>query len=358
MTSASVAAAADAAAEPDAALATWRATLRAGLDIAHAAGLEIGPLDNPVVARSEGAITYIDHADTAHLRDTYRDDPGVDIARIVAVDAVWGEQSLAACVGGATFDYVLASHVAEHVPDLITWLGEVHAVLKPQGQLRLVLPDHRFSFDALRDETRLLDVLTNWVLRARRPQVHNVLDFRLHYAPQMDCWARYDSHYDLSALTPAHDFATAIASADWARDLPDRYYDVHCWVFRPRSFALLMAQLAERGLLGFACADFTDTAPPRFEFFVFLAPCDDPARAAATWRAMAAAACDPLPGSGEARALAEQQARTPLVALGAVELERRLAAAQAQIAALQASTSWRITAPLRWAMRQFRPERS
>jgi Methyltransferase domain len=333
-------------------LASRATALRAGLELARLTGLEIGPLANPIVHKSDGAITYIDHTDTASLRETYRNDPNIDIDRIVEVDAVWGEQTLAACVGHATFDYVLASHVAEHVPDLITWLQEVRAVLRAGGQLRLALPDCRFSFDALRDETRLVDLLTNRLLRARRPQLHNVLDFRLNYAPAVDGAGIYEGRSDLSRVQPTHSFQCAIESAEAARDMPERYFDVHCWVFQPRTFARLMAELAEHGLLPLACAGVIDTAPPLLEFYVFLTPCDDPARATASWRNAIPALRDPLPGSLAAPAASAAADRPQLAALTAelAAARQALAEAEARVAGLEASTSWRLTAPLRWLM--------
>ena len=107
------------------------------------AGLEIAPLAWPTCAR-RGAHPLIDHFDTATLRARYRDDPAVPGADIVEVDALWGARTLAECLDGDTVDYVIASHVGEHVPDLVTWLGECDAVLAPGGELRLVLPDRRF----------------------------------------------------------------------------------------------------------------------------------------------------------------------------------------------------------------------
>ncbi len=304
-------------------------TLRDGLAFDRLAGLEIGPLDNPIVRKSEGDITYIDVADAEALRRQY--DGQVDTSKIVEIDAIWGERSLAECVGGRKFDYVIASHVAEHVPDLVTWLREVQAVLKPEGELRLAMPDCRFSFDVLRDETRLVDVLTNYVLRARRPTVANVLDFRLHYAPDMSGHGRYEGRLSPREVKARHSFQLALDSAGWARDMPDRYFDVHCWVFQPRSFATVMARLAEENLVQMACTRLLDPSLPLLEFYAFLQPCAEAARTVASWRDAAAAARDPLPGSAEARPVADPE----------------LAALRARLAAIENSTSWRVTAPLR-----------
>jgi hypothetical protein len=95
--------------------------LRFGLDFGSMTGIEIGPSFRPVVAKNEGDVIYVDHLDTELLKAKYADDPNVDTCKIVSVDAVWGSQTLLQGVGRRV-DYVIASHVAEHVPDLVGWL--------------------------------------------------------------------------------------------------------------------------------------------------------------------------------------------------------------------------------------------
>ena len=112
-----------------------RAKILEGLDIARSRGVEIGPLHAPLVANSDGEVIYVDHADAEALRAKYARDPIVgDVSKIVDVDAIWGERSLAERLGERVpVDYVIASHVLEHVPDLISWLQEVRSVLAPTG---------------------------------------------------------------------------------------------------------------------------------------------------------------------------------------------------------------------------------
>jgi len=75
---------------------------------------------------------------TAALRQKYAADASIDVDDIVEVDAVWGDHTLAQALGGrAPVDYAVASHVIEHVPDMLAWLEELHAVIKPGGDLRL-----------------------------------------------------------------------------------------------------------------------------------------------------------------------------------------------------------------------------
>jgi len=81
-------------------------------------GVEIGALDRPLVSTSEGKAFYVDHAATRQLREKYRADANVSVEHIVDVDAIWGAQTLRDCVGrDKLFNYVVASHVVEHVPD-------------------------------------------------------------------------------------------------------------------------------------------------------------------------------------------------------------------------------------------------
>jgi hypothetical protein len=325
-------------------VATRSEVLRQGLDLSKLTGVEIGPLDSPIIGKSEGEVIYVDLLDAEGLKKKY---PEIDPATIVGVDAFWGDQTLAECLGGRKFDYVIGSHVAEHVPDLVTWLSEIHDVLKPSGQLRLVLPDMRYSFDALRDETGLSDLLTAYLLRARRPQVRDVLDHYLHCAPEINGWGVYQGSFDLSTLKPkyTHDVAISAAREVMRTDL---YHDVHCWVYTPRTFAAHMEKLAEFGLLRMACAEFIDSSYPILEFYIFMHPCADPEQAAASWRNARQKLREAPAGSAAdaaALAAADEARRT------AEELE----SARQRIRLLENSRSWKVTAPLRRLKAMIRP---
>jgi hypothetical protein len=153
-----------------------------GLDLERMRGIEIGALDRPIVTRDRGPIFYVDHTDTAALREKYRNDVNVKKEEIVSVDAVWGRQTLAEALGAiAPVDYVIASHVVEHVPDLIGWLEELRAILRPQGLVNLIIPDRRFTFDYLRRESQEIDVLAAHLLRARKPLTIAILDHVINY---------------------------------------------------------------------------------------------------------------------------------------------------------------------------------
>lgn len=258
--------------------------LMKGLDVRNTIGLEIGPLANPVVTKQEGEVYYVDYADAEFLRSRYKDDPNVDTSKIVSVDAIWGEQSLKEAMNGQSVDYIVASHVIEHVPDLVTWLSELHSVLRPDGQVRLVVPDKRYTFDYLRQVSRLSDILTAYVEHARVPQPHEIFDFCLNKVT-IDTAAAWRNDIDTAKLVRDFTFEGAM---HLARDVIDNgtYHDVHCWVFTPFVFAQLCRELAKADLLKFACEYFIDTAYGELEFYVALRASRDKGEAVDSWAKM------------------------------------------------------------------------
>ena len=105
-----------------------------------------------------GDIRYIDHVDTDELRARYATHVGFDIDAIVPIDYVT-HGSIYDTVGpDIPFDYVIVSHVIEHVPDVVGWLGDIRSVLSDDGVLSLAIPDHRRCFDALRSPTVTADL--------------------------------------------------------------------------------------------------------------------------------------------------------------------------------------------------------
>ncbi|WP_454824958.1 methyltransferase [Paraburkholderia xenovorans] len=284
--------------------------LLSGLDLSSAIGAEIGALCRPVVTRPEGTVYYIDHASTEVLREKYKHDPNVDINALVDVDAVWGQQSLSEALGGKLVDYVIASHVVEHVPDLVGWLAEIGAILKPGGQLRLAVPDKRFTFDLMREDSRISDVLGAHVVRARIPQPQAIIDHIVNVRYDVsagEIWAGICSNG-----RPAHTFADAIASAQDAF-ANGNYHDVHVWVFTPLTFARICRQLVENGLLSMSCANFFDTARNELEFQVHMQQCADVQLAAASWARMEAAAMPLPPPANPAVPLPEGRAAPSLL---------------------------------------------
>lgn len=308
-----------------------RDKLLSGIDVASGTGMEIGALCRPFLSRDDGEVIYVDHADTETLRKKYGDDPDVQLDKLVHVDAVWGANALADAVD-TKVDYVVASHVVEHVPDLIGWLGELRAVLKDGGEIRLIVPDKRFTFDYLRYETRVADVVYAHMVRARVPQPNVVLDYVVNVV-KLDGGQSWRGEVDGAALEHHHTLQDAERCANSVLH-QGAYHDVHCWVFTPKSFGLLLAELASNGLIAFECTRFFDTAPYTNEFFVGLRPTHDSARAEQSWREMAASAQHieteaPSPRAIEFNEkLTQAESAIKDVSIALVDVQQRLAETQ------------------------------
>jgi Methyltransferase domain len=250
---------------------TRRDRLLTNLDLPKMAGLEIGALASPLVKPTEGAIFFVDHADSESIRYKYANDKTVNPEDIVDVDAVWGDNTLQQCIGqDKKMDYVVASHVIEHVPDLITWLAEIQEVIKDQGSLRLAVPDRRYTFD--------------YLLKARRPLPRLIIE-HCHMARVVDVAAAWRGKLDARELQSLSNLATGVEAAKDSI-LNGVYHDTHCWIFTPVSFANLFYQLAELDLVGFACERFFETPRDAFEFYVHLSPTTDRTRILDSWDSM------------------------------------------------------------------------
>jgi len=309
-----------------------RARLLEGVSPASDRGFEIGPLSSPIVDKGVAPdIVYVDHASTADLRVKYGDDAGV--GEIVEVDVVWAEGTLADAAArqlaqGGPFRFGVASHVIEHVPNLVGWLHELAEVLEAGGTMHLAIPDKRFCFDVRRTETDFAEVLDAHLSGRTRPTTAMVFDF----------WTRYDQ-VDVPALWAGAQSPTAPIRDDLglekalAASGSATYTDVHCWVFTPTSFLDVLERMVRLDLCPFGIRSFVPTAVDDLEFFVVLERLPDGLTAedrrarqlADLDRARAVAA--PAPLSRDLPSSERPRRTPPSVARGFVRRLRRIAGA-------------------------------
>ena len=301
-----------------------RADILASLiDAARQRGLEIGPLDRPMVTRDMGPVEYVDRASRDDLLAAYEGHE-VDARRIPQIDHVWGEQSLLECVGGGRdYDYVLASHVIEHVPDLFGWLGEIAAVLADGGLAVFFAPDKRYTFDARRPVSASGEFVDAYVRRLRRPDVRQIFN---HIYETRDLQA---PPLDEAALTER-----ARQGLERGREAQaaGAYLDTHCWVFTPRSLVDALDLASRLDLLPFEIVRVEQGAD---EFLIALRRLSRDLAPEARRAAFSA--------SVARLALAADDAPDGDVAV----LQAQARAALARAAAIEGSATWRLTAPLR-----------
>jgi SAM-dependent methyltransferase len=229
-------------------------------------GLEIGPLDNPLIDRATHHIKYVDQLDRIGLRTKYSGNPFVDVARIVEPDFVTKNAPLSDTIGERV-DYILASHVIEHVPDFIGFLRECSNVLNENGVLSLAVPDKRYSFDIKRRCSTFPDILAAWIERRNAPTIRDLCDhyFEVVRVDPEQLWRGVD----VASLEAYHSYEEALEVAFNGRT-DARFIDCHIWIFTYASFMSLLATCRARALIDFE--PIHSVAPTRneMEFFCSL----------------------------------------------------------------------------------------
>jgi SAM-dependent methyltransferase len=161
---------------------TPRQLFRTGLVNLDGIGLEVGPSYNPIVSKAwTHRIETLDYVDAAGLREKYKDDPSVDISRIEPVDFVSDGRPMVEIIGKrGCYDYILASHVIEHTPDMLGFLKDCEALLKPTGILVLAVPDKRRCFDVFQPLSSTGQVLQAHAQGLRRPSIGSIFDMHAY----------------------------------------------------------------------------------------------------------------------------------------------------------------------------------
>lgn len=255
--------------------------LRGGIRLEHEV-LEIGPYHSPIAPKTLGyRTTTLDLVNADGLRTRAKADPSIDdygVAAIEEVDLVGSACDLANLVTkrfgpDKRFDWILASHTIEHMPDPIRFLEECAKVLAPGGVLRMAVPDKRGCFDHFRPSSDISEWVQAYQERRTRPTVYQVF--------REECYRTEVTARDGGPIAwrlaevPARDAKPAEHSLALYRQWfgpggtePANYIDTHCWAFTPESFELLVRDTIAFGLVPMGVASISRTHG--HEFFVDL----------------------------------------------------------------------------------------
>lgn len=149
--------------------------------LASGHGLEIGPLHEPAQLPENSSVEYFDlrsKADSATIFDELNPDTIVEVDHIGDID----KRDLRR-LGQDRFDFVLASHVIEHLANPIALIEDAFHILKPNGLLIIAAPDKRFTFDKAREITSTQHCLHDYKNRVETACDSHYTDFIRNVLP-------------------------------------------------------------------------------------------------------------------------------------------------------------------------------
>ncbi len=229
-------------------------------------GIEIGLSYNPIAPKKAGfKVDVIDHASREQLIAKY-DGHGVNLDNIEEVDFVWQGESYAELTGKHKYyDWIIASHVIEHTPDIIGFINDCDAILTDDGVLSLAIPDKRYCFDHYRAITGISKVIDTHLSQATFHTPGTVADHFLNAVSRSGriAWESHTSgEYKL------------LHSMEYVRQIMNcaidgkTYIDTHGWCFVPHSFRLMIHDLFHLGFISLQEVDFYPTEG--CEFYITL----------------------------------------------------------------------------------------
>jgi len=233
----------------------------------ESSGLEIGPSHNPTASKSAGYnVEIIDHTTKEGLIEKYQNDASVDTSKIEDVDYVWeGQPYKELTKKSKHYDWIIASHVIEHTPDIIRFINDCNGLLADNGKLILAIPGYRYCFDQYRAITGLSKVIDAHLNKNVLHSAGTIAEFYLNASKRNGQVAWGENHIGHSELL--WDKNTALEQFTSAKR-GEFYIDAHAWCFTPNSFRLIMHDLENLGLTELQEVDsFT---PGGSEFFCVL----------------------------------------------------------------------------------------
>lgn len=229
-------------------------------------GIEIGPSHNPIAPKKDGySVHIIDHATRAELINKYKGH-SVNLKKIEEVDFVWQGQPYSELTGKSKYyDWIIASHVIEHTPDLIGFLNNCDSIMKEDGVISLVVPDKRYCFDHYRPITGLSKIIDSHLLKRKIHSPGTVAEYYLNVVSkngQIGWHPTAAGEYNF-----VHSREDAVQGMNSVIN-SGAYLDVHAWCFVPHSFRLIIHDLFSLGLIPFQEIDFYPTEG--CEFYITL----------------------------------------------------------------------------------------
>jgi ubiquinone/menaquinone biosynthesis C-methylase UbiE len=137
-------------------------------------GIEIGGLHSRL--NVEADVKVLDYLDTESLKKKYKDDVNVNLDDLWNVDIV-SQAWIIPKVKDNSLDFVMSSHVLEHLPNPSVAIEEWIRVVKPGGTVFFIVPDMRFTFDKNRSLTNVQTLMEKHNTRTEKVDYDTYKEF-------------------------------------------------------------------------------------------------------------------------------------------------------------------------------------
>lgn len=221
-------------------------------------GLEISPGAAPLLLRQSAAdLVYCDKVGGEAWKNVYG-----GRGEMTNSDVVLGTKALEDVFSPDDFDFVVSSHVLEHIPDFIGFFKSAEIILRRGGDLVMLVPDKRYTFDVLRNTSTVDQIERAHQDKLRHPSYEMVLDFFTNIDHGVEAAAVWRGDY-----RPRPSYPNALEKAQSVK-LDDA--DVHCWVFTPDDLRDLLDYVVSAHAPSLSVIDVSETPTGGNEFLVHL----------------------------------------------------------------------------------------
>jgi SAM-dependent methyltransferase len=229
--------------------------------------LEISPSINPMLTEQDSYnVEYLDACTTQELQDRAIQ-AGRDIHCAPSINYLHDfNQSIAHCVGHKKFDFVVSSHVIEHVPDLVGHFNEVREILNDNGKYAFFAPDKDLCFDAKKPSSSLGQIVEARLEKRRVASVSALID-EYYYGVKRagsGAWSNSES----APFSPKYIESRKLILDVLKNPMIAESWHGHIWRFTPASFNEVFNELNQLGLVDLSLVEVVPTK--HMEFIVVL----------------------------------------------------------------------------------------
>ena len=226
-------------------------------------GIEFGPSYSPLFPKKEGFnCISVDHACKKELIEKYKKWE-VPTELIEEVDLIFDGTPIDQILTNNSFDYIVASHVFEHLPDPISFLNSMGRLLKEKGVLLLAIPDKRFCFDLVKPLTSPGLLIESYLNKKKEHSLGQNIDAILFHCKRNESNA-FPGQTGFKNIKPNDSFEKLIHEVNKLKN-KNVFIDIHAWCFTPSSFISNIKILSQMNFI--ESLEIKDFRSNDFEFF-------------------------------------------------------------------------------------------